>query len=60
MEAATVLHRIGACAALVLLGVPTAQRADAQAWDAVKYFQYNIENSRSPRTSSRPAATRCG
>jgi OmcA/MtrC family decaheme c-type cytochrome len=44
MEAATVLHRIGACAALLLLGVPTAQRADAQAWDAVKYFQYNIEN----------------
>ena len=44
MEAATVLHRIGACAALLLLGVPTAQRADAQASDAVKYFQYNIEN----------------
>jgi len=44
MRAATVLHRIGACAAFLLLGVPTAQRADAQAWDAVKYFQYNIEN----------------
>jgi OmcA/MtrC family decaheme c-type cytochrome len=29
---------------LLLLGVPTAQRADAQAWDAVKYFKYNIEN----------------
>jgi len=44
MRAATLLHRIGACAAFLLLGVPTAQRADAQAWDAVKYFQYNIEN----------------
>ena len=44
MRAATVLHRIGACAAFLLLGVPTAQRADAQAWDAVKYLQYNIEN----------------
>jgi OmcA/MtrC family decaheme c-type cytochrome len=44
MRTATVLHRIGACAAFLLLGAPTAQRADAQAWDAVKYFQYNIEN----------------
>jgi len=44
MRAATALRTIGWWAAFVALGALPAQRAVAQAWDAVKYFRYNVEN----------------
>src|SRR5512139_3892818 len=44
MRIASALRSIGLCTALAALAASPSPRADAQAWDAVKYFQYNIEN----------------
>jgi len=44
MRVATTLHRIGASRRCCFSACRRRKRADAQAWDAVKYFKYNIEN----------------
>ena len=44
MRTARALRSIGLCTAFAALAALPSPRADAQAWDAVKHFQYNIEN----------------